>query len=427
MIITKAALDCQREPFARPLGFKGSSFREKWNAVVRLRAASGCEAYGLGGLAVLWSDAAVYAAHSEAGGNYLMLSLLDKALQLVLEQEYADPLDMNRALRGQIYEYGRQITGLSELRPTFAWISLVALDNAAWVLHTRESGITDFAQLIPPAARPALSHRQEHLLAVPTVAYNTPPSEIQAMLQSGAGMIKVKLGHPGAEEEMLAKDMARLREVHNEAVRYETPWTDSGHVLYYLDANGRYTRLESVQRLLEQAGRLGMLERIVILEEPFADRQQLNVASLPVRVAADESLHSPADVVAKAAQGYGAVAIKPAGKTLSMAFEMALAAHESGLPYYVADNACVPVLVDWNKRFAASMPAFPGVKGGLLESNGPESYANWPALLAMHPRAGAGWLRPQAGVFELDNDFYASSGGIFLDPPMYAGLPLLAW
>ncbi|MDP7237966.1 MAG: hypothetical protein QGI34_14680, partial [Candidatus Latescibacteria bacterium] len=64
-------LEIQREPFAQPFAFKGSAFHEKWNMVVRLRDEADHEVIGIGGLAVLWSDAAVFEAHTEVGGNLL--------------------------------------------------------------------------------------------------------------------------------------------------------------------------------------------------------------------------------------------------------------------------------------------------------------------------------------------------------------------
>ena len=54
-----------------------------------------------------------------------------------------------------------------------------------------------------------------------------------------------------------------------------------------------------------------MLERIVVLEEPFAEENTCDVRGLPVMVAADESAHSPEDVKKRIALGYRAIALKP--------------------------------------------------------------------------------------------------------------------
>jgi len=82
----------------------------------------------------------------------------------------------------------------------------------------------------------------------------------------------------------------------------------------------------------------------------------------------------------------------------------------------------VPVLVEWNKNIAARLPAFPGVKGGLMESNGPESYGTWNKLLSEYPLPDASWLRSQKGAFVLEEDYYTQSGGIFLEPKSYTRL-----
>ena len=52
MHITHTDLEIQRESFARPFGFKGSAFHEKWNCLVRVEDTEGNASFGLGGLAV---------------------------------------------------------------------------------------------------------------------------------------------------------------------------------------------------------------------------------------------------------------------------------------------------------------------------------------------------------------------------------------
>ena len=98
MSIQGADLEIQREPFARPFGFKGSAFHEKWNAVVRLRAADGVEAFGVGGFAPLWSDPDVFKAHTETGGNVLMLAILERGIRLARECDTGHPMDILDAI-----------------------------------------------------------------------------------------------------------------------------------------------------------------------------------------------------------------------------------------------------------------------------------------------------------------------------------------
>jgi hypothetical protein len=104
--------------------------------------------------------------------------------------------------------------------------------------------------------------------------------------------------------------------------------------------------------------------------------------------------------------------------------EMVAAADRFGLHPFVADNACVPILVDWNKNMAGRLPAFPGLQGGIMETNGLENYGSraWQRMLAEHPCAGARWLVPEGGGFALDDDFYTRSGGVLLDPQPYSRL-----
>ena len=422
-VIETVDLEIQREPFVRPFAFKGSAFHEKWNTVVRLVDGDGTVAFGVGGLAVLWSDPELFASHTEVGGNVLMVAVLEFALQKSRGIAWSSPPELTAKLLPEVYQYARAITGKADLRFTFAANALVALDNAAWILHARRGGLTSFDAMLPPGAGQALTSRQERVLLVPAVGYNLPGQELSRLLREGAAILKIKLGRPGSEPEMLAADQRALARVHAAAGLRETPLTESGRVLYYLDANGRYRSLESVVALLEYADRIGMLERVVLLEEPFADEAGVEVGDLPVRVAADESLHAVEDVATRAQLGYGAVAIKAAGKTLSLALEMAAAALESGLTCFAADNACVPVLVEWNKNVAARLPEFPGVKGGILESNGPENYGRWNQMVGDdHPLAGAKWVQAVDGAYRLDDDYYSASGGILRDPIPYSDL-----
>lgn len=422
MHIVETDLEIQREPFARPFGFKGSAFHEKWNLIVRLKDADGHEAFGVGGLAVLWSDAVVFAAQTEMGGNLLQASVLEYALQLVKGRTFADPMALFDAIEEDVFAYGKTITQNADLRRTFVLIALVALDQAAWFLHAHEMGMTTFDAMIPERFRSCLSYHQSHVAIVPAVSYTLPMDELRGTLDAGAYVLKIKIGHLGDEAEMVKKDMVWLSQIHKLACDYETEMTDSGKVLYYLDANGRYGEKDSMARLLDYADKEEFIDRIVLIEEPFLRPDEVDVHGLPARFAGDESIETVDDVRTRLEQGYEAMAIKPAGKTMSLAFRMVEAAAQARVPCFVADNACVPVLVEWNKNVAARLPAFPGVKGGLMESNGPESYATWNRMLSAYPMPDASWLRPQKGAFVLGDGYYGHSGGIFEEPRVYTDL-----
>ncbi|MCK5802427.1 MAG: L-alanine-DL-glutamate epimerase [Lentisphaeria bacterium] len=422
MRIVSTDLNMRREPLVRPFAFKGGAFTEKWLAVTGVRAASGHKAVGIAGLAILWSDPQVFAAHSETGGNMLMALVAERALALLGERDFEHPAEAIRMILPELHEYGRMITGVPALRKTFVLNSLVSLDNALWNLHAKENGLNAFDQIVPKGARSALSARQRRLVRLPAITYGTSCEAVARMAQSGWFLPKIKLGHPGSQDEMLAADMRRLTEMH--ALLIDTPaeYSECGRVLYYLDANGRYESPDAIWRLIEHMDILGMRDRVLLLEEPFPEEAEFGVADFPLMVAADESLHGVEDVNTRIDMGYGVMTLKAAGKTLSMTFEMAEAAFARNTPCIVADSSCVPVLVGWNQAVAARLPSLPCLRCGILESNGPESYRNWSAMVGAHPHAGAGWIEAPEGLFELGDDFYADSAGIFDTPADFAAL-----
>ena len=120
--------------------------------------------------------------------------------------------------------------------------------------------------------------------------------------------------------------------------------------------------------------------------------------------------------------GYKAIAIKPAGKTLSMSLKMIQAALGKGMTCFVADNSCIPLLLEWNKNIAARLGPFPGLDVGIIEANGEQNYRDWRQMILGHALSGAAWIEPRHGFFHLDDDFYRTSGGVFLDPGDYQKL-----
>ena len=111
--------------------------------------------------------------------------------------------------------------------------------------------------------------------------------------------------------------------------------------------------------------------------------------------------------------GYQAIALKPIAKTLSMSLLMAKTAASEGIPCFCADLTVNPIMVDWNKNVAARLAPLPGMNIGVIEVNGPQNYKNWEIMESHHPYAQGSWIKMQKGLFQLDNDFYKSSGGIF--------------
>lgn len=270
--------------------------------------------------------------------------------------------------------------------------------------------------MIPPEYHNALSHRQGKIVRIPTMSYDYPLKDLLALVDSGHFFLKIKIGQAGTPEEMVRKDQERLTEIHRALQGKSSPYTHNGKIIYYLDANARYPDKANLWKLIDHADCIGMLEQIALVEEPFPEEVKVDVADIPVRVAADESLHDMASVNERINLSYKAMAIKPAGKTLSMSIQMAHAACQRGIPCFVADNACVPLLVEWNKNFAARLSPFPGLSMGILESNGTQNYRHWKKMIQDHPLHGVGWIEPRRGVYHLDDDFYRTSGGILLKP-----------
>jgi L-alanine-DL-glutamate epimerase-like enolase superfamily enzyme len=424
--ITRTNVNFERQPMAAPFGFKGGYVHEQWQSVALLESATGKRGIGQGAQGVLWSDPQVFMRHSEAAGNSLMLLTTAYALRAAQEIPFETPPDLLDRLLPQTYDYARRLTENPDLRLTFALNALVAVDNAAWLLYSAERGITQFDALIPSEARPALAHRYAEVVNIPLVSYGVSLEGILRLVDDGYYLLKIKIGSDpdkdGDQEKMLAWDIARMQAIHSALKERAVPGAPDGHVLYYLDANGRYENKERLLRLLDAIEQMGALKWTVLLEEPFPEELTCDVRDVPVRVAADESAHSDREALERMELGYGAIALKPIAKTLSMSFKIARLAHERGVPCFCADLTVGPILVDWNKTVAARLAPLPGLRCGVLEANGFQNYRNWAQMCSYHPCAGAPWIAAEHGVFHLNEDFYARSGGIFLPSEHYTSL-----
>jgi L-alanine-DL-glutamate epimerase-like enolase superfamily enzyme len=417
--IAEVGSNFEREPLNRPFGFKGGYMREIWQTVAMLKSNSGIIKTGLCSQSVLWSDARVFASHSESGGNALMYAMTEYALSLLKGRSFSDPVTLLDELWPDVYDYGKKICDRDDLRPTFALNALVGVDNAAWLIYAAENNITGFDEMVPDLYKSALTCHQSKLASIPLMAYSVPVEEIRAAVDQGFFFIKIKIGQPGTEKEMLEKDMARLTEIHKAIGNTHTSFTENGKLPYYFDANGRYENMDSLMRLLDHARKIGAFDQIAIIEEPFAEHLELDVHDIPVRIAADERVHTVQDVIKCIQMGYRAVALKAIAKTLSMTLKIARIAHEQSVPCFCADLTVNPVLVEWNKNIASRLAPFPGIEAGLLETNGQQNYRNWEIMRSYHPCNTATWTQAKNGIFELNEDFYSKSGGIFTPSTHY--------
>jgi hypothetical protein len=417
--INSVSANFEREPLIRPFGFKGGYMTEIWQTASLLESSSGNRKTGICTQNVLWSDAAVFAAHSESGGNALMFALTEHAMQILKGKKFVTPVDLLESVFEEVYDYGKKITGNPNLRKTFVLNSLVGVDNAAWLLYSAENGFTNFDEMIPAMYRAGLSTHHEKVASIPLMAYNVPVNEIVAAVDSGYFFMKIKIGQPGTQDEMLEKDKARLTAIHEAIGKSNTAYTKSGKLPYYFDANGRYEKKETLMKLLDHARKIGAFEQIAIIEEPFPEELEIDISNIPVRIAADESAHTDTDALKRIKMGYKAIALKAIAKTLSMTLKIIKVAYENNIPCFCADLTVNPILVEWNKNVAARLTPFPGIGLGLVETNGHQNYKNWAAMRSYHPYPDAAWANTKKGVFELDDDYYKTSGGIFIQSPHY--------
>jgi L-alanine-DL-glutamate epimerase-like enolase superfamily enzyme len=311
------------------------------------------------------------------------------------------------------------------LRETFVRNALVSVDNALWQLYGRLNQTEDFISLVPENYRRALGYKHSRLCNVPLITYGTKTEDIKKLLDNGACLLKIKIGSDpegdGSLDKMLQWDKARLNEIFDIASVYRSDNTVSGKILYYLDANGRYDSLERVAELLEYL-KAGMLESIVLFEEPFSEDKLINVSNLHVRVAADESVHSVKDVKVRRDLGYKAVALKAVAKTMSETLKILEAATDYGMHCFCADLTVNPLLVEFNKNIAARIALIPELKIGILESNGEQNYTHWQQMCRYHPMFDSAFALAMSGEFCIDEEFYKTSGGIFRESEYYDNL-----
>ncbi len=419
--VTATCSNFEREMLKRPFGFKGGYLTELWQTVVRL-SADDAHCVGLATQSVLYGDSNLFARYSEAGGNALMYSLTERALDLVKTVSFQDPIELQELIMPELLDQGRSLTGMRELNSNFVFNALVAIDNAAWTLYANTHKFSSFEQMLPAPYQSPLSSRSKKVAVMYQIPYAMPAQEILQAADSGYFVFKIKTGQPGSQAEMLAKDQARLTQVHSLLKDRRSEQTSDGKLLYTLDSNARYENKQTLRQLLDHARKIGAFDQIIFVEEPLAEDNSEYVGDLGVRMAADESVHTEQDAIRRIEQGYNTLVIKAIAKTLSTSLKIAKVAHDKNIPCICADLTVNPILVDWNKNFAARLAHFPGLGMGLLETNGDMNYVNWEKMKQYHPFHNSPWTFVKNGVFDLDQDYYAHSGGILSIPDHYAAL-----
>jgi L-alanine-DL-glutamate epimerase-like enolase superfamily enzyme len=403
----------EREKLIRPFGVKGGYLTELWQIASGMQSESGISKIGIATQSVLYGDADLFAAHSEANGNALMYVLANRALELVKQTSFLTPVELLDKILPAVIEEGKKITGKPDLNINFVYNALVSVDNAAWLLYGAENNISNFDAMIPEPYKKALSHQNDKIAVMYQIPYGMPMMEVKNAASQGYFVFKIKTGSPGSQSEMLAADMARLTLIHDTLRDLRTDHTSDGKLIYTLDANARYEKKETLLRYLDHAKKIGAFDLIKLVEEPLSERNEEDVRDTGIRIGADESVHNEADALRKLEQGYTAMVLKGIAKTLSMSMKIAKLAHDRHIPCLCADLTVNPILIDWNKNLAGRLVPFPGIGMGLMETNGDMNYRNWKDMVNYHPAAGASWMQVKNGVFELNKDFYDRSGGIF--------------
>lgn len=415
-IIQSATLSHRPEPLLHRFGFKGGALTELWQVYVTITT-DHASAAGQSVQSVLWSDEAVFSQWGQQQGNEKMLQLTAHALELLTGRELEAPPVMLQKLLPELIAFGARITDRKELRKTFVLNALTGIDLCLWKLYRKELGEPDFDHLVLPFTQ-GLRQHQSLLGSIPLLTYDTSQHQIRQLAEDGCFLFKIKIGsNPGGRndlEEMLQWDISRLTQIHSVLSQFQTPWSECGKPLYYLDANGRYDTVERVERFLKGAEEIGAMEQILLLEEPFAEDNIQNVRHLPVRVAADESAHCAGDAERLMDEyGYSAMALKPIAKTLSVSLEVLEAARKRNVPCFCADLTVNPTMVELNKRFAAGLPPLPGLKIGVFETNGAQNYANWNQLRLLSPAYGEDWAEAERSCYNLPPKYFFSDGNLW--------------
>ncbi|MFO7636385.1 MAG: hypothetical protein R6W96_03665 [Clostridia bacterium] len=403
-MIKKASSAKVREILQKPFGFKGASVDSLTVSHVKLETPDHT-VYGSGIQSVLWSDGQVFELFGLSRGDELMHDITRHALSLLKGTKTFYPPHVMKDIYSRCLRYGVERSGLPNLRKTFVLNALVPVDNALWILYARENGIASYDGMLEEYEED-LSRRNNILAAVPLITYGTESGEIDRLLEEGYYFLKIKIGNG------LEWDMERVRSIHEKTLHHETPYTRSQKPCLYLDANGTYRNPNDFRRLVDQMDREGILPSVAMVEEPFPEELELDVREFPVVVAGDESCHSAMETLERIDMGYRAIALKPIAKTLTFTLDVLREAEKRSIPCFCADLTVTPLLVEWNKSFAARIRPFPGTEGGVLESNGASNYTNWEELLSRLPMKDRDWVRPKKGVYRLSPEFFTSSAGI---------------
>lgn len=413
------------EKLSAPFGFKGGYMSELWQIVSKVETDAGV-GIGVGVQSVLWSDEKVFLSVPEEAGNKLMYDVTVKALELLVGREGDTPIEIIDSIWEELLDFAKSISPVEGLRETFVRNALVSVDNALWQAYSYQKGDRCLTSLIPSEYKSALSDNHYILCNIPLISYGVSEESIKNLLDNGSVLLKIKIGFDNSgkmtKDEMVEWDKKRLKQIHDIADKYDTNYTKSGKILYYLDANGKYDTVERLKGLIDYAEEIGAKERIILLEEPFDEFNKVDVSDIGVRIAADESVHSAHDVEERIGLGYGAITLKPIAKTLSETLKILKVATDKGIPCFCADLTVNPLLVEWNKNIASRIKGLPEMNIGVLESNGEQNYVNWDTMYTYLAKGWESEARCKNSLYRMTDEFFKESGGIFDKSEFYSKL-----
>ena len=411
MKITNVYCAFEPEKFINSYGFKGKTLSGVWQTSVVVES-NDIYGLGLGVQSVLWSDGNVFSTYGENESNKMMFSVTEYAAKLISGKSFETPKNLIEEIFDECKEYSKQVTKM-DVTDTFVLNALVPVDFALWQLWARANNACDFDKIYKG------EDKNVKLANIPLITYGVPVQQVQQMAKDGVCIFKIKIGSDpegdGDQQKMLAWDKARMLAIHNALKDTETPYTECGKAVYYFDANGRYESKELLKELVDYMVETGIADQTVLFEEPFAPEKEIYVGDLPIIFAADESAHSLKDVKHRIELGYKAITLKPIAKTLSVTIDMADYANQNGVQCFCADLTVNPVMVEWNKNFAARLKPLKGMKIGVVESNGAQNYIKWQEMKDRLPFKS----NDNGNIYNLDEDFYNVSGGVFDAPEYY--------
>ena len=415
MKIIDAKLTFSNENLISPFGFKGSYV--DYLTIVKCKITTDkTNGVGYGLQSILWSDAGVFSNLGNDKGNELMLKITNYALNEIKNVSGDNPISTIDKVYNKVLNYAKSL--YANLRETFVKNALVAVDNALWQAYGKENNVTDITKIIPTKYLKALNNKHKTLCNVPLITYGVSESDIKMLLDGGSVLLKIKIGNDLggklSKAEMLENDKKRINVIHNIAKNYKSKYSKSGNILYYLDANGQYDTINRVNELINYLKEIGAYDNVVLFEEPFDEFNEINVSSLPIRVVADESVHSENDVLKRINLGYKAIALKPIAKTLSETLKILKIANDNNIICFCADLTVPPIMVEWNKQVASRIDTLPELNVGIMESNGKQNYVNWKELTKLSPLYNKLNLGEVNGVYTLTDEYFDLSGGIFM-------------